>query len=224
MTLDGTVNKTGFLLALVMLSGAWTWTMSMNAVQQGLAIPSWPYICGLVGFGLVFLLVFKPNLCPMLAPVYAVLEGLFLGTMSATFELNYPGIAGQAIFLTFGILGALLLAYRSGLIKPSENFKLGIAAATGGIMLVYLISFGLSFFGISVPVIHESSPLGIAFSFFVVALASANLVLDFDFIENGVEKGAPKNMEWYGAFGLLVTLIWLYVEILRLLAKLNSRD
>jgi len=224
MTLDGTVNKTGFLLALVALSGAWTWNMAATAVAQGVAAHQWPFFCGIAGFGLVFLLVFKPNLCPILAPVYAVLEGLFLGALSYTFELRYPGIAGQAVFLTFGILGALLLVYRTGLIKPSENFKLGIAAATGGIMLIYVVSFGLSFFGISVPVIHESSPLGIAFSFFVVALASANLVLDFDFIENAVERGAPKVMEWYGAFGLLVTLIWLYVEILRLLAKLNSRD
>jgi len=125
--------------------------------------------------------------------------------------------------LTFGTLGALLLAYRSGIIKPTENFKLGIVAATGGIGIIYLLSFVLGMFHIQVPVIHSSSPIGILFSLVVVVIAALNLVMDFDFIEEGAERGAPKYMEWYGAFGLLVTLIWLYLELLRLLAKLQSR-
>jgi uncharacterized YccA/Bax inhibitor family protein len=130
----------------------------------------------------------------------------------------------EAVELTFGTLAALLAAYASGLIKATENFKLGIVAATGGILLVYMASFVLGFFGISIPLIHNSGPIGIGFSVFVVVIAALNLVLDFDFIENGVRQGAPKYMEWYGGFGLLVTLVWLYLEILRLLSKLRSRD
>ena len=135
----------------------------------------------------------------------------------------YPGIVQQAVFLTFGTLGALLLAYRSGLIKATENFKLGVSAATGGIAFVYIVSIVMGFFGIQFPMIHSSGPMGILFSAFVVVIAALNLVMDFDFIEEGAEHGAPKYMEWYGAFGLLVTLIWLYLEILRLLAKLRER-
>ena len=146
-----------------------------------------------------------------------------LGGISSIFEQMYPGIVSQAIFLTFGILGSLLIAYKSGLIKPTENFKLGIAAATGGIFFIYLISWIMSFFGSSIPLIHSSSTFGIGFSIFVVIIAALNLVLDFDFIEQGAENGAPKYMEWYGAFGLMITLIWLYLEILRLLAKLYSQ-
>ena len=145
------------------------------------------------------------------------------GGISVVFEASYPGIVSQAIFLTFGTLGALLMAYRSGLIRATENFKLGVVAATGGIALVYLASMVLGFFGMSVPLIHSSGMFGILFSVFVVVIAALNLVLDFDFIEQGVERGAPKYMEWYGAFGLMVTLVWLYLEILRLLVKLNDR-
>ena len=146
-----------------------------------------------------------------------------LGGISFLFEQSYPGIVAQAVFLTFGTLGALLLAYRSGLIRATENFKLGVFAATGGIGVVYLLSFVLGFFDINIPLIHSTGTFGILFSLFVVVIAALNLVLDFDFIEEGAERGAPKYMEWYGAFGLLVTLVWLYLEILRLLAKLQSR-
>ena len=156
-------------------------------------------------------------------PAYALMQGLALGGISKYFESMYPGIVNQAVMLTFGTLGALLLAYGSGLIKATENFKLGVIAATGGIAFVYMISWILSWFSISVPVIHSNSNMGILFSIGVVIIAALNLVLDFDFIEEASEKGAPKYMEWYGAFGLLVTLIWLYLEILRLLAKLSSR-
>jgi len=150
-------------------------------------------------------------------------EGLALGAISWVFEAKYPGIVVQAVFLTFGTLASLLLAYMSGLIKATENFKLGVVAATGGIAILYLISWVMSFFGNGLSVIHSSSTYGILFSGFVVVIAALNLVLDFDFIEEGAEMGAPKYMEWYGAFGLLVTLIWLYLEILRLLAKLQDR-
>jgi uncharacterized YccA/Bax inhibitor family protein len=139
-------------------------------------------------------------------------------------EVRFPGIVMQAVGLTFGTLAALLLAYRSGLIRATENFKLGVVAATGGIALLYLVDIGMGFFGHSMGFIHNNSWISIAFSGFVVVIAALNLVLDFDFIEQGVAAGAPKYMEWYGAFGLIVTLVWLYMEILRLLSKLNSRN
>jgi uncharacterized YccA/Bax inhibitor family protein len=185
----------------------------------------YPYlIVGVIG-GLVvgLITVFKKEWSPITAPLYCVLEGLFLGIISAIFEQMFPGIVFQAVSLTFGTLASLLLAYKTGLIKATENFKLGVTAATGGIMMIYLINFVMSFFGSGIPYIHESGTFGILFSLFVVVIAALNLVLDFDFIENGVEQKAPKYMEWYAAFGLLVTLIWLYLEILRLLAKMRSR-
>jgi uncharacterized YccA/Bax inhibitor family protein len=179
---------------------------------------------GAIG-GLVMALVtaFKQTWAPVTAPIYAALEGLFVGAVSALFEARYPGIVMQAVMLTFGTLGALLMAYKSGLIKATENFKLGVTAATGAIALLYLVNIGLRLFtDVSIPFIHESGLLGIGFSLFVVTIAALNLVLDFDFIESGAEANAPKYMEWYGAFGLVVTLIWLYIEFLRLLAKLRD--
>tara|TARA_Y100000588_G_C14122492_1_gene867916 strand:+ start:514 stop:1245 length:732 start_codon:yes stop_codon:yes gene_type:complete len=215
MTLEGAVNKTALSLFLVMTSAFFTWTYPSPPIMIG----------GLIGGIVIFLVtIFKKNLSPITVPIYALLQGLFLGGISRFFEDRFPGIASQAIILTLGILGALLLAYKSKLIKPTENFKLGVFAATGGIAMIYLIGFVMSLFGGDIPLIHESGIIGIGFSVFVVIIASLNLVLDFDFIEQGAEQGAPKYMEWYGAFGLLVTLIWLYLEILRLLAKLQSRD
>jgi uncharacterized YccA/Bax inhibitor family protein len=168
--------------------------------------------------------VFKKEWSGVTAPLYALAEGFVVGGISAIFEAMYPGIVIQAVMLTFGTLAALLMAYKSGLIKATENFKLGVVAATGGIALLYLVSMVMRFaFDKPIAFIHESSTFGILFSVFVVVIAALNLVLDFDFIEEGVEKGAPKYMEWFGAFGLTVTLIWLYLEILRLLAKLRER-
>jgi len=163
--------------------------------------------------------VFKTQAAPYTAPIYALLEGLFLGGVSAMFEARMPGVAIQAVGLTFGTLFCMLAAYRSGLIKATEKFKLGVVAATGGICLLYVVNMVLGMFGRPIGFIHESGTVGILFSAFVVVIAALNLVLDFDFIERGAEQGAPKYMEWYGAFGLLVTLIWLYLEILRLLGK-----
>lgn len=214
MTLEGAVNKTAIGLFLIMTAAYFTWTSPSPPIMIGGAIG---------GFVMALVTIFKKTWAPFTVPIYAILEGLFLGGISRFFEDRFPGIASQAIILTLGILGALLLAYKSKLIKPTENFKLGIAAATGGIFLIYMINIIMGFFGSGIPMIHESGMIGIGFSVFVVIIASLNLVLDFDFIEQGVEQGAPKYMEWYGAFGLLVTLIWLYLEILRLLAKLQSR-
>jgi uncharacterized YccA/Bax inhibitor family protein len=158
------------------------------------------------------------------SPIYALLEGLFLGGVSALLEQSYPGIAIQAVSLTFGTLFVMLLAYRSGLIPVTQKLRMGIVAATGGIMVFYLLQMLMGFFGFQFTSINGSGFIGIGFSLFVVAIAALNLVLDFDFIERGVQYGAPKYMEWYGAFGIMVTLVWLYLEILRLLSKLRSRN
>ena len=173
------------------------------------------------GFILALVTIFKKQWSPITAPLYALVEGFFLGAISAVYNAQFQGIVLQAIMLTFGIMFALLFAYRSGLIKATENFKLGVTAATGGIALIYIATLVLRLFGIQVPFIHDSGLIGIGFSLVVVVIASLNLVLDFDFIESGVEAGAPKYMEWYGAFGLMVTLVWLYLELLRLLSKLR---
>ena len=167
--------------------------------------------------------MFKPTWGGVTAPAYAILEGLFLGGISAMFEAQYPGLVFNAICLTFGVLFSLLFAYQTGFIKATENFKLGIFAATGSIALIYLVNMVMGFFGSGIPLIHSSGIFGIGFSLVVVGIAALNLVLDFDFIENGAEKGAPKYMEWVGALGLMVTLVWLYIELLRLLAKLQDR-
>lgn len=220
MTLMGTVHKTGLLVLLVMLSASWVWYQFFAQVN----VVHWTLLGALGGFAVALVTVFKKQWSAVTAPAYALLEGLFLGGISAAFEAKYPGIVIQAVALTFGTLFALLIAYRSGLIKPTENFKLGIFAATGGIALFYLVSLVLGLFHVNVPLINSSSPLGIGFSVVVVIIAALNLVLDFDFIEKGSGMGAPKYMKWYAGFGLLVTLVWLYVEILRLLSKLRSRN
>jgi uncharacterized YccA/Bax inhibitor family protein len=218
MTVGGTVNKTALSLLILIVTASFTWNQSGEGSLSG-----WT-LAGVIGGLLVAVVtVFKKQWAPITTPLYAALEGLALGGISAVFELRYPGIVSQAVFLTFGTLGALLLAYRSGLIRATENFKLGVVAATGGIALLYVIGLVLGFFGIQIPLIHSSGWIGIAFSVFVVVIAALNLVLDFDFIEEAAERGAPRYMEWYAAFGLLVTLVWLYLEILRLLSKLQSR-
>jgi uncharacterized YccA/Bax inhibitor family protein len=221
--LKGTVNKTGFLLICEVATAAWTWKLFMDSgnpatVMQLIAVG------GIGGFVCELVTIFKKTWAPVTAPIYALLEGLLLGSVSAMFETRYHGIAIQAVSLTFGTLLVLLLAYRSGLIPVTEKFKLGIVAATGGIALFYILSMVLGFFGVHFTTINGSGPIGIAFSLFVVVIAALNLVLDFDFIENAVAAGVPQYMEWYAAFGLMVTLIWLYFEILRLLSKLRSRD
>ncbi len=229
MTISGTVNKSFLLLALVLLTANFTWSKFDASSQESIArtlpqVQPW-MIGGIIG-GLVTALatVFKKHWAMYTAPAYALFQGLALGGISAIFEAQFPGIVIQAVGLTFGTALCLLLAYRSGLIRATENFKLGVAAATGGIFVIYMVSFVLGFFGTSIPFIHESGIIGIGFSLFVVVIAALNLVLDFDFIETGAERGAPKFLEWYGAFGLMVTLIWLYLEMLRLLAKLRGRE
>ena len=213
MTLDGAVNKTGILLSLC-FGGAFV----------GWNIPTLMIPAAIVGFVLALVTIFRsPAKAGSTAPLYALSQGIFLGGVTMIFETQFPGIAIQAIGLTFGILASLLFCYKSGIIKPTENFRLMVFSATVGIGIVYLVSILINLFGSGeqVMMIHSSGPVGIGFSLFVVGIASLNLVLDFDFIEEGAEKGMPKYMEWYGAFSLMVTLIWLYMEILRLLAKLR---
>jgi uncharacterized YccA/Bax inhibitor family protein len=222
MTIQGTVNKTGFLLLLLVGAASLTWSTDVTSWGGG-GIGGLAVGGAIGGFIFAMITIFKKTWAPVTAPIYAFLEGLFLGALSSTLEMRFPGIVIQAVALTFGTLFALLMAYKSGLIKATENFKLGIVAATGGIALVYLATIVLGFFGINIPYIHGSGTIGIGFSVFVVVIAALNLVLDFDFIENGAEYGAPKYMEWYASFGLMVTLVWLYIEILRLLSKLSSR-
>jgi uncharacterized YccA/Bax inhibitor family protein len=222
MTIQGTVNKTGFLLVLLALSAGYVWNQFFT---HGSAEAIMPYFYPALGGAFIvgIITVFKKEWAKITAPIYAILEGLLLGGISAIFEAQFPGIVMQAVGLTFGTLFALLLAYKSGVIRATENFKLGVVAATGGIAVFYLVSIVMGFFGFNLSFMHDSSLLSIGISVFIVVIAALNLVLDFDFIEHGAESGAPKYMEWYAAFGLLVTLIWLYLEILRLLAKLQSR-
>jgi uncharacterized YccA/Bax inhibitor family protein len=219
-TLEGTVKNTSLLLILAMLPAAFVW----NQFQSGVNPTIYIGIGGIGGFIVALVTVFKKEWSAITAPMYAGLEGLALGGISAIFEQKFPGIAIQAIGLTFMVLFGLLMAYKSGIIRATENFKLGVFAATSAIALFYLVSMILGFFQINIPLIHESGTVGILFSAVVVVVAALNLVMDFDFIEEGARAGAPKYMEWYGAFGLLVTLVWLYLEILRLLSKLRSRD
>jgi len=210
------------LLALLLFPACWVWNQFFAGVDP--ARIQMLLLLGVIG-GLITALitVFKKQWAGITAPVYAVLQGLVIGALSAIFESQFPGIVIQAAGLTFGVLFALLAAYKSGLIRVTENFRLGVVAATGAIALVYAANFILGFFGISMPFIHDSGPVGIAVSAVIVIVAALNLVLDFDFIEKGTETQAPKYMEWYAAFGLMVTLIWLYIEMLRLLAKLRQR-
>jgi uncharacterized YccA/Bax inhibitor family protein len=213
MTLDGAVNKTAILLALCFAGAFAGWNV------PALAMPGL-----IIGTILAFVTIFRsPAKAGSTAPFYAAFEGMALGGITVFAEMQYPGIGIQAIGLTFGILASLLFCYKSGIIKPTENFRLMIFSATMGIALLYLVSFIMSFFGSGIGFIHSNGFFGIGFSVFVVAIAALNLVLDFDFIEEGADKGLPKYMEWYGAFSLMVTLVWLYIEILRLLMKLRSR-
>jgi len=223
MTLSGTVNKTGVLLVCVMATAAWTWSQFMQTRDPADVMP-WMLVGVFGGFICAMVTIFKKEWSPVTAPIYALLEGLFLGGVSALFDLRYPGIAMQAVGLTFGTLFALLMIYSTGIVKVTDKFRMGIVAATGGIAVFYLLQMLLGFFGVRFLAVNGSGPIGIGFSLVVVAIAALNLVLDFDFIERGVQYGAPKYMEWYGAFGIMVTLVWLYLEILRLLSKMRSRN
>jgi uncharacterized YccA/Bax inhibitor family protein len=231
MTLKGTIVKTAALVAILLVTAAYAWSkiLAANADDETVTMPA--KVIGLLilgtlgGFITALVTIFVPRVSPFTAPLYGALEGLALGGISGFFEAAYAGIVVHAVGLTIGILLSLLAIYAAGFIRASEKFKIGVVAATGGICLVYLADLIISFFGMDIPFIHETGWMGIGFSLFVVIIAAANLILDFDFIEKGVKRRAPKYMEWYGGFSLLVTLVWLYLEVLRLLSKLKgSRD
>ena len=221
MTISGTVNKAGILILLVLLTASWTWSRFFTT-QDINSVSGFTMIGAFGGFIAAMVTIFKKEWSPITAPIYALLEGLFLGSLSAMFELRFPGIAIESVALTFGTCLCMLVAYRTGLIRASQKFTMGIVAATGGIAVVYFASMLLGFFNIQIPGIFGSGPVGILFSVAVTAIAALNLILDFSFIEDGARTGAPKYMEWYSAFGLMVTLIWLYLEIIRLLSKLRD--
>jgi len=223
MTLSGAINKTGILLLCCIATAAWTWNLFLETHNPAAVAPE--MLIGVFG-GLIvaFVTIFKKEWSAITAPIYALLEGLVLGGLSAVLNARYPGIAIEAVGLTFGTLFVMLFLYKSGVIKVTQKFRIGVFAATGGIMLFYLAEMLLGFFGINFTTVNGASGIGIAFSLFVVAIAALNLVLDFDFVEQGVTCGVPKYMEWYAGFGIMVTLVWLYIEILNLLAKMRSRD
>ncbi|MEO7063588.1 MAG: Bax inhibitor-1/YccA family protein [Dokdonella sp.] len=229
MTVNGTIGKAGILLVLLVITATWTWqrfdaAMTSAGAEAAMAAVS-PFMIGglIAGFALALVSVFMQRWIAITAPLYAIAEGFAVGAISALFNLKYPGLVVTAVALTFGTLAVMLLLYRSGAIKVTDKLRMGIFAATGGIMLVYVIDLVMGFFGAHMPVINSASPLGIGFSLLVVGIAAFNLLLDFDFIERAAANGASRNMEWYGAFGLMVTLVWLYLEILRLLSKLQRR-
>ncbi len=223
MTIQGTVNKSLILLGLLIASAFATWSMlsSVNAGSVGILL----LVGGIGGLILAIATSFKPNWAPVTAPLYAVCEGVVLALISAFFEMRYPGIVIQAVGLTFAVTLVMLMGYKAGFFAATPALRKGMMIAMGGLMLFYVVVMIAGFFGIKPPAfISGGGPLGIAFSLFIVGLASMSLILDFDFIEQASKNGLDKRMEWYGAFTLMVTLVWLYMEILRLLSKLQSRD
>jgi uncharacterized YccA/Bax inhibitor family protein len=222
MTTQGTVIKTFLLLAVVMLSSLWTWNLFLKSGNPA-SVSTLMIVGAIGGFILALITTFKQTWSPITAPLYAAFQGLFIGGISAIMESSFPGIVIQAATLTFGTLAAMLFLYQTKWIQVTDTFKMIVVTATGGIMAAYLISWVLSFFGIQVPFIYGNGIAGILFSLFVIGVAALNFVLDFDFIDKAVARGTPKYMEWYGAFALMVTMIWLYIEFLRLLSKLKQR-
>jgi len=224
MTQSGTLNKFGLMMILLLAAASFTW----KAAAEGKNIMPWMIGGAIAGFIVILVLAFKPQWSAILAPVYALLEGTFVGGISAyynnAFSAYAPNIIMQAVGLTFGVVIAMLALYKFGVIRATQRFKSVVFAATAGIAVFYLLAIVLRMFGVNMPLIHESTTMGIIFSLVVVAIAALNLILDFDMIEQGAAMGAPKYMEWYGAVGLLVTIVWLYLEILRLLSKLSRRD
>lgn len=222
MSVQGSLTKTIILFLCMLLTAGYTWNL---AFQSGNPAVVTPWMMGGLFGGLIaaFVTIFKKEWAAYTAPIYALLEGLFIGGISAIFEASYPGIAMQATLLTFGAMAMMLFLYKTGIIQVTEKFRMGIFIATGAVGLIYFVSIILSFFGIQIPFIYGGGLFGIGFSLVVVGIASFNLILDFDFIEQGARRGVPKYMEWYGAFAMMVTLVWLYLELLRLLSKLRER-
>lgn len=222
MTLNGVAWASGALLVLLVMAGVFGWN-SVGHTADVVTMPSWLLVVLLGGLGTAVLTIFKPKLARFTAPIYALLQGALLGAISALYNTTYDGIVVQAVAMTIGVFAVMLFLFATRVIRVTDKLRMGIVAATGGIMLVYVLNLVLSLFGGNLAFLQSSSAMGIGISLLIVGVASFNLLLDFDFVERGVEAGAPRYMEWYAAFGLLVTLIWLYLELLRLLAKLQRR-
>jgi uncharacterized YccA/Bax inhibitor family protein len=222
MTINGTINKTGLMLLLLIAAAAYTWNM-VKGVDAGRA-GTLAMVGAIGGFIVALVTIFRPQSSAFTAPIYAILEGLFLGAISAVINAQYPGVAFQAVLLTIGTLFSMLFLYRSGRIRATPRFRRGVMMATGAVFFTYLISWILGLLGMQVGFMHSTGPIGIVINLVIIVIAALNLIMDFDFIEKGSQMGAPKYMEWYGAFGLMVTLIWLYIEFLRLLSRFSSRS
>lgn len=221
MTMDGTVHRACVLLFLVVVGAGWAWAR-FSSVRHSREILAYLLVGFFAGFLVALATILRPKWSPITAPIFALLQGLCLGVLSAALELRHPGIAIEAVALTFGTCFCLLLAYRSGLVRATKGLRLGTVAATGGIAVAYLASMVMSLIGVPMPHVLAGGVPGVIVSIIVVTVAALNLVLDFDFVERGIQSGAPKYMEWYAAFGLMLTLIWLYLEMLRLLTKARS--
>lgn len=222
MTINGTLNKIGLMLVLLVVSASYTWKLVL--ADDPSRVGTLAIVGAIGGFVVAMITVFRPKSSPYTAPVYAILEGMFLGAISAVINVQYPGVAFQAVMLTIGTLFTMLFLYRSGTIRATPKFRRGVMMATGAVFFAYMISWILSLLGMPMGFMHSSGPLGILISLVIIVIAALNLIMDFDFIEKGAQMGAPKYMEWFGAFGLMVTLIWLYIEFLRLLSRFAGRD
>ncbi len=230
MTVQGAINRTGFCLVLLVASATFVWVQVFGKDGQiapliyGMPLGAAAMGAGIVGFLVALVIIFKKEWSAMLAPVYALVEGVLIGAVSTMMETMYPNIVMQAVIVSFGTLFSMLILYKLNILRATAGFKFGVVAATGGIALLYVISMVMGLFGKSIPFLHSNGWFGIGFSIFVVIVAAMNLILDFDLIEQGAAQGAPRFMEWYSAFALMVTLVWLYLEILNLLGKLRSRN
>ena len=226
MSVRGTMNKFGFMLLMLMGAATYTWNLYQTGNPGQMQTLMYVGIFG--GMIAAFAIIFKPTWAPYIAPLYGLLEGLFIGGISAVmndmFAKNYPGLVMQAVGLTFGVAIAMFLLYNFRVIRATEKFKSILFAATLGIGIFYLLTMVFRLFGVDMPFMYDSSLLGIGISLFIVAIAALNLIMDFDMIEKGADAGAPKYMEWYGAFGLMVTIVWLYIEILKLLSRFAKRN
>lgn len=223
MTIQGTVNKVAIMLMLVVAGAAFTWSKAFGAGGTS-SVTVWMMVGGIGGFVMALITAFNKEKAHLTAPIYAVLEGVFLGGLSAMFESMFPGLVLRAVMLTFAVMFAMLFLYKSRIIKVTQKFRTGVMAATMGIALAYFVSFIMGMFGMNTGFMYGGGTMGIVISLVIVGVAALNLVLDFDFIEQGSNAGLPRYFEWYGAFGLMVTLVWLYIEILRLLSMFASRD